>query len=150
MPSRSLLRHPRPADGAQVAPGVRVLPVDLRKIPAVLVAEAVEKRVTFADGTKGIAYVYVNRVHDAWMRVTEAAEKLPLGLSEEVILTLIRAGFVEGSRAAPHSCMVNVVSLLEHIDTTADDPDFWTRERLQTYKDYSVWKKRHKSKKGRE
>lgn len=134
MPSPSHTTFPRPARNVEVAPGVRILPVDLGKIPAIAVCEAVRKRVTFEDGRTGYAYIYIERIHDAWLRISEA-EKLNLGLSEEVIVKLIKAGFVEGGRAAPNSKTVNVVSLLEHIEETREDPDFWTPERKQRYRE---------------
>lgn len=138
MPSQSEAKYPRHARKIEVAPGVKILPIDMRKIPALVVAVAKRRRVKFLDTPTqevGFAITYHERVHSAWLRITEAA-KLPLGLSEQVIHTLVRAGFVKGGRAAPNSNTVNVVNLLEHIEETAADPYFWTKERLQQYKDW--------------
>lgn len=134
MPSPSETNHPRPAKKIEVAPGLFVLPANFAKIPALGVFEWMKRRVTFEDGRQGHAYVPVIRVNDAIMRVSEA-EKLPLGMSEEVIMKLIRAGFVEGSRGAPNTKTVNIVSLLEHIEETSANPDFWDTERRRLYKE---------------
>jgi hypothetical protein len=138
MPSQSEAKYPRHARKIEAAPGVHVLPMDVRKIPGIVASVAKRRRVKFLDvpgQPEGYAFTYHERVHDAWLRITEAA-KLPLGLSEQVIHTLVRAEFVQGHRAAPNNCAVNVVSLLAHIQTTAEDPYFWTKERLQRYKDW--------------
>lgn len=134
MPKLSEETFPRPVRKIEVAPDVRILPMELRRIPAIAVTEAVMKNVTFEDGTKGTAYIFVERVHDAWLRVSEA-EKLPLGMSAEVIMKLIRTGFVEGSQGAPCNLMVNVRSLLDHIEQTREDPEFWTPERRRRFKE---------------
>jgi hypothetical protein len=135
MPSPSEQNHPRPARLIEVAPGTEILPVDLRKVPQLGVFDWTRKKVVFPDsGKEGFAYVPVVRVHDAWMRISEA-EKLPLGLSEEVIVKLIRGGFVEGGRGAPNSKTVNVISLLDHIEETRANPDFWGAEERRRYKE---------------
>lgn len=144
MPDKSHIKYPRPARAVQVAPNVRVLPANMNTVPRVAVLEWRERPVTFEDGRKGTAFVPIMRIKRAWMRITEAA-KLPIGLSEEIILTLGRAGFIELGRATPHSSNVNVVSLLDHIEATAVDPDYWTRERVQRYKDWLTKKKKPKA-----
>lgn len=126
MPSLSKNTFPRPVRTIHVAPGTEVIPADLRTIPALGVFEW--RRNT--DGT----YTPLVRVRDAWLRVSEA-EKLPLGLSAEVISKLVRGGFVVGSQAAPNNFMVNVASLLEHIEECAEDPDYWTTERRNRFRD---------------
>ena len=149
MPSPSEAKYPRPARAAEVAPGVKVLPIDLRKIPTLIVSKAKRRRVRFLDvegQPEGFAITYHEQVHSAHLRITEAA-KLPLGLCEQVIHTLVRAGFVKGGRVAPNSCTVDVVSLLEHMARTEEDPFFWTKERLQRYKD---WVPKYAGKKRRE
>jgi hypothetical protein len=134
MPSPTEQTFPRPAKRVEVAPDVQVLPIDMRRIPAMTVADWVKKKVTFEDGSKGEAYIPVARVHDAWMRVSEV-EGLPLGLCSEVLMKLIRGGFVEGGPLGPNSNTVNVASLLEHIENVRADPEFWTRERRQAYRE---------------
>lgn len=126
MPSLSKNTFPRPVRAIRVAPGTEVIPVDVRTIPALGVFEWRHN----ADGT----YTPLLRVKDAWLRVSEA-EKLPLGLSAEVISKLVRGGFVVGSQAAPNNFMVNVASLLEHIEECAEDPDYWTTERRNRFRD---------------
>lgn len=125
MPSQTDTSFPRPVQSIHVAPHVEVIPVDLRRIPALGVFEWRRR----PDGS----YQPQCRVHECWLRVSEA-EKLPLGLSAEVIVRLIRGGFVEGGRPAPNSTTVNVVSLLEHYEATREDPHFWTAERIDLYR----------------
>lgn len=103
-----------------------MLPVDLRKVPAMGVFEWIRQ----ADGS----YRPVERIHDAWMRVSEV-ERLPLGLTAEVLMKLVKGGFVEGGQMAPNSTTVNIMSLLSHLEDTREDPDYWTAERRQRYRE---------------
>ncbi len=126
MPSPTEETFPRPVFGLQVAPGVvgRVLPADVKKIPAIGIFEWVDNR----DGS----FTPQIRVKEAWLRVSEA-EKLPLGVSAEVMFKLIKGGFVIGSAPAPHSTIINITDLLEHIERCAEDPGFWNAERRDLY-----------------
>lgn len=127
MPRLSQTTYPRPVRQIEVAPGTKYLPVDVRKIPAVGVFYWKPVQVQLPKGNTITAYMPVEEVHDAWLRISEA-EKLPFGLSAEVIRKLIRGGFVEGNTAAPNNNTVNVRSLLEHIEQTRADFDFWKRD----------------------
>jgi hypothetical protein len=126
MPSLSESVFPRPVRRIDVAPGTHILPVDLRRVPALGVFDWRHN----GDGT----YSPIIRVKDALMRVSEV-ERLPLGLSAEVIMKLYRGGFIDGSQPAPNNIIINVMSLLEHIEECAADPDYWTKERRQIFKD---------------
>jgi hypothetical protein len=134
MPRFSDETFPRPVRAVEVSPGTKLLPVDLRRVPALGVFEWVYKQVQFEDGSRGTACVPVLRIKEAWLRVSEA-EKLPLGLSAEVIVRLIRGGFVEGAQPAPNNTTVNVLSLLDHFEQTREDPDYWTPERRKRFKE---------------
>ena len=135
MPSLSPDAFPRPARVVQVAPGVRVLPVEEKRVPSIVITELVWHRVTFSDGSQGRALVPVDRVHDRWMRLSEIEAKLRLGLSAEVIQKLWRGGFITGTQAAPNNILIDVVDLLRHIEDTAADPDYWTTELRNRYRD---------------
>lgn len=126
MPSPTETTFPRPVFRLNVAPGVvgKVRPADIRKIPALGIFDWQSN----GDGT----FTPVIRVKEAWLRVSEA-EKLPLGVSAEVMFKLVKGGFVIGSAPAPHSTIISITSLLEHIETCAEDPDFWTPERRRLY-----------------
>ena len=126
MPRLSDDTFPRPVQSIQVAPSVSIIPADIRKIPALGIFEWKGN----GDGT----YTPFVRVKDAWLRVSEA-EKLPLGLSAEVIVKLFRGGFIIGSQPAPNNIIINVASLLDHIEECGEDPDYWTREKRQRFKD---------------
>lgn len=126
MPRLSDDTFPRPVQRIQVAPSVSIIPADIRKIPALGIFEWKGN----GDGT----YTPLVRVKDAWLRVSEA-EKLPLGLSAEVITKLFRGGFVVGSQPAPNNIIINIASLLDHIEECSEDPDYWTREKRQRFKD---------------
>jgi hypothetical protein len=110
----------------EVAPGTKVLPVDVRRIPALGVFEWKSN----GDGT----YTPYERVKDAWLRVSEC-EMLPLGLSAEVITKLFRGGFIIGSQPAPNNIVIQVNSLLEHIEECSEDTEYWTSERRQRFRD---------------
>lgn len=125
MPRLSEKSFHRPARVVHVAPGVTTIPTDVRTVPAVCVSDLVWHNVVFKDGSHGRALVPVDRVWDRWMRLSEIESKLRLGLSAEVINKLWRGGFITGSQAAPNNILIDIVTLLEHIETTANDPDFW-------------------------
>jgi hypothetical protein len=126
MPSPTEETFPRPVFALHVAPGTigKTLPADVRKLPALGIFDWIANR----DGT----YTPSVRVKEAWLRVSEA-EKLPLGVSAEVLFKLIKGGFVMGSAPAPHSTIVNIPDLLRHIEECAEDPAFWTSERKKRY-----------------
>lgn len=126
MPSLSEDTFPRPVRKIEVSPKVRVLPVDIRKVPALGIFDWQHN----GDGT----FTPVTRVKDSWLRVSEV-ERLPLGLSAEVIMKLYKGGFIEGAQPAPNNIVVNVISLLDHIEECAADPDYWTPERRQRFKE---------------
>lgn len=102
----------------------KVRPADIRKIPALGIFDWQSN----GDGS----FSPMIRVKEAWLRVSEA-EKLPLGVSAEVMFKLIKGGFVIGAQPAPHSTIINIPSLLEHLETTAENPDFWTSENRRRY-----------------
>jgi hypothetical protein len=119
----------------EVAPNTKVLPVDQKRIPALAVMAFKPIKVTLPNGITVTAYTVHDELHDAWLRISEA-ERLPFGLSAEVIRKLINGGFVEGCRSAPNNSMVNCRSLLEHIQACRDDWDFWKRDgRKQRFDD---------------
>lgn len=127
MPSPTETTFPRPVFKMMVAPGVvgKVLPADVRKIPALGIFDWMRN----GDGT----YSPGIRVKEAWLRVSEA-EKLPLGVSAEVMFKLIKGGFVMGSAPAPHSTIINVLDLLRHLEECSEDPGgYWTAERKKRY-----------------
>jgi len=101
--------------------------MNVRRIPALGIFTWKKLTVLNEDGTKRTVYEPVEEVHEAWLRISEA-EKLPFGLSAEVIRKLIAGGFVEAGRAAPNNATVNILSLLEHIEATRADWDFWKRD----------------------
>lgn len=127
MPRLSESKFPRPVEGVQVAPTVSIVPLEKRKIPALGLHDWIDNR----DGT----YTPILRIKEAWMRVSEV-ERLPLGISAEVIVKLWQGGFIEGAQPGPNNTVINVRSLLEHYEETAANPEYWKdSERLQRYRD---------------
>lgn len=123
----------------EVAPGTKILPVDIKRIPALGIFEWKALKVQNADGSLRTVYEPVERVHDAWLRISEA-EKLPFGMSAEIIRKLVAGGFIEGGRAAPNNATINVVSLLQHIEDTRGDWDYWKRDgRRQRFENGVDW-----------
>lgn len=137
MPRFSDKVFPRPVRKIEVAPGVEILPVDLRRIPAIGVFFWKPVTATLKNGKTIKAYVPMEQVHEAWLRISEV-ERLPFGLSKETLRKLVKGGFVEGGRAAPNAATVNVISLLEHIEATRADFDFWNRENRRQRFDLGV------------
>jgi hypothetical protein len=130
MPRQSEDQFPRPVRNIEVAPGVivpSIRPLTPDRIPALGVFEWRQVKLYDAKGRTVSAFIPVERVEVAWLRISEAV-KLWLGLSKEVICRLVAAGFVEGGRAAPSSATVNVWSLLKHIEDTREDWQYWERD----------------------
>lgn len=80
------------------------------------------------DGT----YTPIEETHDAWIRLGEA-ESLVNALSTEVLKKLIDAGFVFACAPAPSLSLVNVTSLLNHVEDHGCDPNQWNREMRTRY-----------------
>lgn len=74
------------------------------------------------------------RIKESWMRISEV-ERLPLGISAEVMFRLIRSAFVLGTVAAPASTFIDVWDLLRHYEATngPNAAEFWSPERRQRY-----------------
>lgn len=74
------------------------------------------------------------RVKESWMRISEV-ERMPLGISAEVMFRLIRSSFVLGTVAAPASTFIDVWDLLRHYEQTSgpNAAEFWTSERRKRY-----------------
>lgn len=123
MPTFSHQTFPRPASRIDLRPGISSLPADAAQIPTMGIFEWQRVPVEWPDGKTETLY-RAAPMFESWIRLIEA-EKLPLALSKEVMLRLIRGGFVEGGRAAPASSCINVRSLLEHIDETRSNLDWW-------------------------
>jgi len=116
MPKLKEEKFPRPVQVVHVAPSVSIVPAETKRIPACGFFDWVNNR----DGS----YTPVMRIKDAWMRLSEV-EKLPLGMSAEVIVKLWQGGFIEGSQPAPNNTVINVRSLIEHVEECAANPDYW-------------------------
>lgn len=74
------------------------------------------------------------RIRESWMRISEV-ERLPLGISAEVMFRLIRSSFVLGTVAAPASTFIDVWDLLRHYEQTSgpNAAEYWTPERRLRY-----------------
>ncbi len=74
------------------------------------------------------------RIRESWMRISEV-ERLPLGISAEVMFRLVRSSFVLGTVAAPASTFIDVWDLLRHYEATSgpNASQFWTSDRRQRY-----------------
>ncbi|MBE7497092.1 MAG: hypothetical protein HS117_19295 [Verrucomicrobiaceae bacterium] len=128
MPSPTELSHPRPVWKMEAHPkliGMRQ-PAPLSQIPALGIFRWHDN----GDGT----FTPIAEIHDAWSRIgawlrPAQVEELPLGgLSIEVARKLIDAGFIHGCAPAPSLTLVNVTSLLLHLEEHGCDPNQWTRE----------------------
>ena len=128
MPSPTELSHPRPVWKLEAHPklvGMRQ-PCPVRHIPALGIYRWIDNE----NGT----YTPVAEIHDTWTRLgswlrPQQVEQLPLGgLSIEVTKKLVDAGFVFGCAPAPSLTLINVTSLLLHLDEHGEDPNQWTRE----------------------
>jgi len=55
------------------------------------------------------------------------------GISPNTLYRLIQAGFVESKRPSPNVILVDLGSLVEHVEATRD-PEFWTRDRIARFR----------------
>ena len=65
---------------------------------------------------------------------SDTPSALGLDISYNTMKRLIVSGFIRGSLIAPDTCLVDLVSLFEHINATRDF-EFWTQERIREYRD---------------
>ena len=99
------------------------MPVDAGKVPALGILEM---------HLRAGRIIPEVRISEIWMRVSEA-ERLPLGCSAEILFRLVQGAFVIGTKAAPHSTMIDLSSLLDHFQETSEDLNYWTPERRERY-----------------
>lgn len=70
---------------------------------------------------------------DLWIKKRPGlCRRFGIELSDETLLRLGRAGFVKIHNPAPQVVLVNIQSLLAHLEAT-QSPRFWTRERRRRY-----------------
>jgi len=60
--------------------------------------------------------------------------RLGLDLCYNSILRLYKNGFITGSMPVPHRILIDIESLSRHLKE-AEDPEFWTEERVARYKE---------------
>lgn len=61
------------------------------------------------------------------------AEHIGLDLSYNTILRLYKNDFIRGCQPVPGRILIDLASLVEHIEATKD-PDFWTADRREQFK----------------
>lgn len=61
------------------------------------------------------------------------AEHIGLDLSYNTVLRLYKNDFVRGCQPVPGRILIDLASLVEHIEATKD-PDFWTADRREQFK----------------
>lgn len=108
----------------EVAPGERY--VDLP--PATVPKAGIVRWVPAGDGT----YRPRLQVMETWVRVGNC-EQFGIHIKRDTLIRLGAAGFIEISQPSPFTPSITVESLLAHIEA-AKDPEFWTEERLATYR----------------
>ena len=82
---------------------------------------------------KGDEYMMRPLTLDPWRRNRKKfCEQFNIELSDSSLAVLVRAGFVESRTPTPFTLMINVASLMNHLEKSAE-PGFWTRERRLQY-----------------
>jgi hypothetical protein len=79
------------------------------------------------DGT----YAPLVRVYDTLVRLSDV-KKHGILIPWDTLRRLTTGGFVKYTQPAPGSIFICMDSLIEHL-TAAEDPEFWTPERLRRY-----------------
>jgi len=108
----------------EVAPGERY--VDLP--PATVPKAGIVRWVPAGDGT----YRPRLQIMETWVRVGNC-EQFGIHIKRDTLIRLGAAGFIEISQPSPFTPSITIESLLAHIEA-AKDPEFWTEERLATYR----------------
>ena len=54
------------------------------------------------------------------------------GMPLKGLYQLYHAGFIDGTQATPRKILLNMASLLAHIEASKE-PEFWTRERISRF-----------------
>lgn len=61
-----------------------------------------------------------------WVRLTNSVlESIGLGGQKRTMIRLIQAGFIRGGSMAPKSYVMDVDSLIQHLEAVSDDPYWW-------------------------
>lgn len=73
-----------------------------------------------------------------WKAEVKLTKDLPEQLGVEIdyrtMLRLAAAGFISTRRPSPRLTLVNIASLIEHMDA-CQDPEFWTPARMKRWND---------------
>jgi hypothetical protein len=135
LPKLTLIRNGADAHTAlvEVAPGQYAAPgVHPSDVPRYGLVRLMRQ----PDGT----YAPVLKHHGQWMRCGAellkncGLEALPL----RTFYRLINAGFVKKSRPSPNVILVDLGSLVDHIEASSD-PEFWTAERMKQFRQAEDW-----------
>jgi len=134
-PELTLIRDGQPAHTqlVEIAPGTFAAPT---VHPADVPRFGLVKMMRQPDGT----YLPMLKHHGQWRRCGEdllkdaGLEALPL----RTFYRLVNAGFVKQSRPTPMVILVDLGSLVDHLDA-ASDPEFWTPERRKRFVQADDW-----------
>jgi hypothetical protein len=134
-PELTLIRSGLPAQTqlVEIAPGHYAAPT---VHPADVPRFGLVKLMRQTDGT----YLPMLRHHGQWRRCGEDLLK-DTGLeamSYRTFYRLVNAGFVKQTRPAPNVILVDLGSLVDHIEA-AGDPEFWTPERRKRFMQADDW-----------
>lgn len=124
---RIRLENGKTATLCQFAPGKFEAVVETRDVPRFGICKMMRQQ----DGR----YIPVVTHYSALVQVTpKTPEELGLrGMHWRALRRLVDSGLVRGMRPTPHVCLVDLASLVEHLEATRDR-EFWTEERKEEFR----------------
>ena len=138
LPGFEMVRNEPPNGDAtlsEVAPGQYVSSVPMEEVPKYVVS----KLVPTGDGKYRLELVDES---PGYMKITDVARRLNLdGLKWKMLRRLLAGGFVEYIQPTPGCYMIQLDSLMRHLERTANrDPDdpYWTEERMKIWRETYV------------
>jgi hypothetical protein len=112
----------------QLAPGQESrIPVPREAVPRYGMVQLMRQ----TDGT----YLPVLKTWSETVRLTcSLPNDLGLDVSYNTLVRLVTAGFVQGTRIAPETTLIDLESLVAHMEACRD-PEYWTPARVQKYRE---------------
>ncbi len=111
----------------EIAPGKNFVTIPPENVPTIAIAKLVPQ----GDGT----YKAIASIQRRYVRLTrDLPSNLGIGVDYNTLKRLIISGFVRGGKVSPSAYYVDIISVFEHVEKCFNDPEYWTKQRLLSYK----------------
>jgi hypothetical protein len=135
-PSKMTASTPPATVRVEFMPGrvMELAAFEAASVPKFVVAKLVKQ----GNGT----FALIPQQWSQQVRLTkQLCREMGIQCDRKIIYNLIRAGLVKGTMISPRNTMVDLVSLVEHIQSCqmgAGKPVFWTKARIERYRFASI------------